>query len=138
LVEDENHDIGNVKVPHSFWLHIRNAPMIRLDVPREDRLKLLLDVYGGKQDDLLIHGVWRIEQRLGNQQAQQAEKAILERNYQLAAEILLDYYDKAYLASIEKRKHTDIFPVNISGKQSAQDIESLLKLISEVHQMRKQ
>lgn len=134
LVEDENHDIGSVKVPHSFWMHIRNAPMIRLEVPREERLKLLLEVYAGKQDDLLIRGVWRIEQRLGNLQARQSEKAILEGNYRLAAEILLDYYDKYYTTSIEKRNRTKVFPINISGKQTLQDVESLLSLINVVHQ----
>jgi tRNA 2-selenouridine synthase len=134
IVEDENHDIGSVKVPHVFWLQIRRAPMIRLDVPLIARLQYLVSIYANKQDELLIRGVWRIEQRLGNAMATQAEKAILEKDYPLAAAILLNYYDKYYLNSIEKRKSASVFPVQLSGQQTAEEVESLTKLIADIHQ----
>ncbi len=136
LVEDENFSIGSVRLPLSLWQQIRQAPLIHLQIPRELRLQNILSVYAGQQDELLIEGAQRLERRLGNELSRKAEQSIRDKNYRIAAEILLDYYDKSYLASIAKRNPDSIFEISLEGKQNREEIDSLISCIEDIYKIR--
>jgi len=125
LVEDENYDIGTVKLPYALWQQMREAPMLEVRVSHEHRIAALVAEYAAQDDRLLASGILRIEKRLGSANAQRAMSAITEKNYRLATEILLDYYDKSYHASIEKRNAARVFVVDISDSQQSGRVKLL-------------
>lgn len=125
LVEDENYDIGTVKLPYALWQQMREAPMLEVRVSHEHRVASLVAEYAAQDDRLLASGIRRIEKRLGAGNAQRAMSAINEKDYRLATEILLDYYDKSYHASIEKRNAARVFVVDISDSQQSGRVKLL-------------
>ena len=56
-IEDESHSIGSVKVPISLYKKMRAAGVYFLDVPKEERAKVLVGDYAGIDDDLLRQGI---------------------------------------------------------------------------------
>jgi tRNA 2-selenouridine synthase len=117
VLEDENMDIGKVKLPLSIYRKIRTAPIIVMQVPRDIRVKRLSAEYDRNRDEL-IHAIQRIERRLGNQRMKLAVEAVQQNRLSDAAEILLEYYDESYMASIRKRSADEVhFLDAINGVQ---------------------
>ena len=125
LVEDENIDLGTVRLPGPLWHQIRRAPMVQVGIPRAVRIQSLVDEYAAVDDALLQEGIRRIERRLGHERARHAAQAVTERNYERAADLLLVYYDEAYANSIRKRNHQEVYSVSLSGDVTPKDLQQL-------------
>lgn len=132
LIEDENYDIGQVKLPYALWQQIRTAPLLEIRVPQDRRIHALMEEYSAQHDELLIEGIRRILRRLGSEAANQAINAVIEKQYRQATEILLDYYDKSYLASIDKRPASRIFSRELSGNLSEEDVSIMENTIHDI------
>jgi tRNA 2-selenouridine synthase len=102
-VEDESFNIGTVRIPISFFNQMREAPVIFIDVPKEIRIKRLVEEYTGCEHALLQQALDRITKRLGGDHYNHACHALQEKDYALVADITLVYYDKAYLYGLSKR-----------------------------------
>jgi tRNA 2-selenouridine synthase len=130
LVEDENYDIGNVRLPYAFWQQIREAPMLRLDIPVEIRLAKLVNAYATGNDELLLKAAKRLEKRLGRETEQSVEKLIATHDYHAAAAILLDYYDQSYEAAIRKRPASAVIPFATDGNFSIQERKRIREILN--------
>jgi tRNA 2-selenouridine synthase len=95
-VEDESRSIGRVFVPPAFWAQMKSAPLLRVEIPREERIKRLLSEYGSFSKEELAAAVTRIEKRLGGLSTKQCIDALEAGDLQTVASVTLDYYDKAY------------------------------------------
>lgn len=104
-VEDESIAIGKIFLPLDFWQTMSQALLVQMDVTKEVRVKRLVAEYGPADRDEFLMIMSKIVKRLGGQNYNSAKEKLLQDDMVSVIEILLTYYDKAYLQSIEKRKN---------------------------------
>lgn len=124
-VEDESIAIGKIFLPNDFWKTMSQSPIVRMDVAKEIRVQRLVNEYGPADRDEFLTTMGKIVTKLGGQHFKTAKEKLLQGDMTSTIEILLSYYDKAYLSSIEKRKMRVKFTANWDGK-SASDFASQL------------
>ncbi|HRE67416.1 MAG TPA: tRNA 2-selenouridine(34) synthase MnmH [Cyclobacteriaceae bacterium] len=103
-VEDESIAIGHIFLPRDFWLQMNNSSLVQVLVDKDVRVKRLVEEYGKADKDEFLAIMSKIVKRLGGQHFNTAKQKLLEDDMQAVMQVLLTYYDKAYLHSIEKRK----------------------------------
>jgi tRNA 2-selenouridine synthase len=114
-VEDESIAIGKIFLPAGFWKTMHNSPMVQMDVPKEVRVQRLVNEYGATDRELFLSIMQKITKRLGGQHFNAAKERLMAGDMTSTIEILLTYYDKAYLQSIEKRKDKVISVIPWNG-----------------------
>lgn len=102
-LEDESRMIGNVSLPDPVIRHLSSGILIRLDMPAEGRIRRLVAEYAGFSRESLTTVMKRLEERLGGTRLRDAVKAIESGDFEKAAGIALQYYDKAYDFAINRR-----------------------------------
>lgn len=107
-VENESKGIGRIFLPTPFYIRLRNAPMIQLEMPIEWRIENLIEEYGQFSQKELEDAFVRIQKRLGGQHLQKALAALKEDDLDTAARIALVYYDKTYFYGIDNKHKADI------------------------------
>jgi tRNA 2-selenouridine synthase len=103
-VEDESIAIGKIFLPTDFWKTMHESPLVQMDVSKEVRVQRLVNEYGPADRDEFLEIMGKIVKRLGGQHYNAAKEYLLQGDMASTIDILLTYYDKAYLQSIEKRK----------------------------------
>jgi len=114
-VEDESLAIGKIFLPEVFWMNMHESPLAQMEVSKEVRIQRLVSEYGpaDRQEFLAIMG--KITKKLGGQHYKAAREKLLEGDMAATIDILLTYYDKAYLESIRKRKERIVLSVPWDG-----------------------
>jgi tRNA 2-selenouridine synthase len=111
---------------------MKEAPIIRINVPKAERIKRLVNDYGRADRKLLAEAIQRITKRLGHEQAQLALDELEKGNLAQVAAITLAYYDKAYDYNHEKRQWKNVFMVDTEaddpGSNSALAIQKAASL----------
>ncbi len=102
-MEDESQRIGKVMIHPSLWKSMQKADIYFLEIPFEQRLDFIIQVYGSLDKEKLIAGILRIQKRLGGLEANNAIKLLEDGNVKESFNILLKYYDKFYLKGLEKK-----------------------------------
>ncbi|MCW5912266.1 MAG: tRNA 2-selenouridine(34) synthase MnmH [Cyclobacteriaceae bacterium] len=103
-VEDESIAIGQIFLPREFWLQMNRSPLIQLQVDKEVRIKRLVEEYGKADKDEFLAIMHKIVKRLGGQHFNLAKEKLQQGDMPAVIQVLLTYYDKAYLHGIDKRK----------------------------------
>jgi len=124
-VEDESIAIGKIFLPNDFWLIMSKGPIVKMDVTKEIRVQRLVNEYGPADRDEFLATMGKVVTKLGGQHFKTAKEKLLQGDMASTIEILLTYYDKAYLNSIEKRKSRVKLTADWDGK-SASDFASQL------------
>lgn len=112
-LESESKLIGRVFIPDTLWEAICRAPMARLDIPLEVRAEHIVAEYGTAPISELMAPFERIAKRLGTEQKQRAQEALLSGDLRTAVSIALVYYDKAYNRSLAKDWGTPMFTLSV-------------------------
>ena len=130
-LEDESRHIGTVGIPNALWNQMRRSPVFFIDIPFEERLKFIVANYGLFKQEELVIAIERIQKRLGGMETKNAINFLKENNLIDSFRILLRYYDKWYLKSLNNRENietilnkipcptVDIGNVEKFGKQKA-------------------
>lgn len=126
-IEAESRRVGTCRIPDQLFLQMEAAPTLELWRSLEERLDLLVDLYGHADRQGLIAATQRIGKRLGGQRTQAAIAAITEGDLRSACEIILDYYDRAYRYDLARRQKT-IPRVNLVGLSAAAAARQLVTL----------
>lgn len=100
-LEDESQRIGNINIPVALFQQMRNSPLYFLDIPFEERLLQIVKDYGAHPKEQMIATILRIRKRLGGLETKMAVQAMLDDDVTGCFRILLKYYDKYYLGSLE-------------------------------------
>lgn len=108
-IEDESRTIGSVWIPESLYRKLREAPVVVIAKSREERARYLSAGYGKNPVERLNDAFSRIADRLGKQHAKAALEAIAQNDFEHAATVALNYYDKAYTYGLSKRESQRIF-----------------------------
>jgi tRNA 2-selenouridine synthase len=103
-VEDESIAIGKIFLPNDFWRTMHEGTLVQMEVPREVRIQRLVNEYGMADRGEFLDIMGKIVKRLGGQHYNTAKEKLLQGDMASTIDILLTYYDKAYLQSIAKRK----------------------------------
>lgn len=110
-IEDESKTIGSVHIPDEIYQQMREARIIRVEVPENERVKRLIAEYSMFPAEELLDSLERIRKRFGNQNIQPAKDAILTRDFEKAVHLILEYYDRTYLYGLSKRNPSMISTV---------------------------
>lgn len=103
-VEDESIAIGQIFLPRDFWWQMTLSPLVQVQVDKEIRIQRLVQEYGKAERAEFLAIMTKIVKRLGGQNFNLAKEKLQEGDMAAVMEVLLTYYDKAYLNSIDKRK----------------------------------
>ncbi|MDO4691470.1 MAG: tRNA 2-selenouridine(34) synthase MnmH [Porphyromonadaceae bacterium] len=112
-LESESKLIGRVFIPDGLWEVICHAPIVHLDIPLEVRAEHIVAEYGRAPIPELMAPFERIAKRLGREQKQRAQAALLSGDVKTAAIIALGYYDKAYNRSLAKDWGTPMLTLSV-------------------------
>jgi tRNA 2-selenouridine synthase len=112
-LEDESQRIGDLNLPSPLWKTMRNAPVVFLEIPFEERLNHIVEEYSSCNKEKLIGSVQRISQRLGGLAAKNTLAFLEEDNFKEAFRILLAYYDKYYLKGLHNRENLSTLLIKI-------------------------
>lgn len=103
-IEAESRRIGLCRVPDRLFGLMTQAPIVQIERSRVDRIAILQKVYGAIAPADLIAATARLTRKLGGQQAQAAIAHIQTGDLASAIDIVLNYYDKAYLYDLQRRQ----------------------------------
>jgi len=130
-VEDESRAIGNLSLPEPFFIKMRNAPVIFIDIPMELRVKRLVEDYANYDPESLKSAVLRIQKRLGGLNTRLAIQAIEEKDFATSASLLLGYYDKAYLKGLSNRDQKKVVRLELSTVEPKINADSVMTCFRE-------
>lgn len=105
-VEDESRNVGKCVVPTVFYVQMKEARTLFLDIPREVRATCLVKHYSVFPSEELKACISKISRKLGGDRSKEALESVDNKDYYSTAMITLAYYDKAYMFSLEKN-HMD-------------------------------
>lgn len=95
-LEAESSQVGRCRIPAGLWTRMRQAPVLEVKRPLEQRLAQLVAIYGVQDPEALAEATRRISRRLGPQRTAAALEAIAARDWAGACRQMLDYYDRCY------------------------------------------
>jgi tRNA 2-selenouridine synthase len=107
-VEDESRNIGSVFIPDSFYLNMQETLVIVLIMDIKTRLPRLMEEYATYPGEKLKESILKISKRLGGDNTREAINADETGDFARAIEITLNYYDKAYLFGLKKKRMENI------------------------------
>jgi len=112
-LEDESQRIGRMNLPNPMWEQMRKAPVVYLEIPFEERLNYIEETYGSLDVEELKVATLRIQKRLGGLDTRNALQFFGEGKIRDAFDILLKYYDKAYMRATAQRPKNNIRTIAI-------------------------
>ncbi|HEU5290064.1 MAG TPA: tRNA 2-selenouridine(34) synthase MnmH [Cyclobacteriaceae bacterium] len=115
-IEDESIAIGKIFLPNDFWQTLNTSPVIEVEMEKSNRINRLVKEYGKADKKEFLQAMERITKKLGGQHFNAAKEKLLQGDMASVIEILLTYYDKAYLNGLEKKKHRVKSTVRWDGK----------------------
>jgi tRNA 2-selenouridine synthase len=106
-VEDESKLIGTVHLPNALYKQMQQVPVYVVNIPLEKRIDRLVADYTHCEKHLLEEALLRIKKRVGPQNVKTAQEALALNDFRTVAEIVLQYYDKAYAYGLQGREVVD-------------------------------
>ncbi|PSR18944.1 tRNA 2-selenouridine(34) synthase MnmH [filamentous cyanobacterium CCP3] len=130
-LEAESRRVGTCRIPNELFAQMEAAPAVEVVRSLDERLDLLVDIYGEASTEDLIEATERIRKRLGGDRTQTAVQHIQAGNLRAACAIILDYYDRAYRYDLERRRRT-IPQLDITGLSPADSARLLVEKLPQL------
>ncbi len=132
ILEDESQSIGFNKIPFGLWQQMKQATIIKLEIPFELRVQKLVDDYTTVDIEALKSCVVKIAQQLGLLNTKLCLQYLDEGNLHDVARLSLLYYDKAYEFSYKNKKQPIIYlnSDTIDATINAQKIKQILNTLN--------
>lgn len=124
-LEDESKSIGRVFIPDELFVSMKSSLLVEIHVPREKRIINLVEEYGKEEQSTLIDNVSRITKRLGSLKTKEIIEALKCNDYVKAADLLLNYYDKAYRLSMSRNKRA-VVHIDLKGDTPEEHAREIL------------
>jgi len=131
-LEDESQRIGEVNIPTIFFKQMRTKKVFFLNIPFEERLDFIVKHYGDFEKDKLVNAIIRIKKRLGGLETKTAINCLIEDDVKGCFAVLLNYYDKHYLKSLQNRENfsslfTKLDIDAVANEENAELLHSLIQ-----------
>jgi tRNA 2-selenouridine synthase len=132
LLEDESKNIGFNKLPHSLWLQMKQATIIKLEIPFDLRIETLVHDYTTINTEDLKLCVVKITQQLGPLNTKRCLQYLDQNNLHDAARITLLYYDKAYefIYANKKQPVVSVFSDTMDVAGNAYKVKQILDTLN--------
>jgi tRNA 2-selenouridine synthase len=131
-VEDESRQLGKVGIPEPLFTQIRNSHVIKIIIPKKERVKRLVKEYGHFNDNLLSEQLYKIKERLGGLRLKKALKALENNDVSTVAALTLEYYDKAYEYGINLRNPDTVFELRLPEDNPGKNAEAILNFVKQL------
>lgn len=95
-IEGESAMIGHIALPQLLYRAMQQAPFYYYELSKELRLQRIVTEYGGMGTEFLLKAFEIIRKRIGNDRYKVALTALEQGDLHQAADIAMQYYDKAY------------------------------------------
>lgn len=128
-IEDEAIAVGKIFLPEPLWRQMLHAPLIEVVVDKANRVHRLVEEYGAADRYDFLGAMEKITKKLGGQHFLAAKEKLMQNDLAGAIEILLTYYDKAYIASMDKKRERVKYTLSWDGNNE-KNIIGQLKQIS--------
>ena len=128
-VEDESKAIGLNHIPEEIFFQMRNSPVVKINVPKEVRIKRLVKEYTNTDKEILIYHLNRIKKRLGPNETKLAIESVRNGDMTYAVDLSLTYYDKAYNYGLLKRELETISELNLNEDNPIESAKKLLLFV---------
>jgi tRNA 2-selenouridine synthase len=127
-IEDESIAVGKIFLPESLWRQMNNHPIVEINVTKEARIQRLVKEYGQADQQEFLKAMEKITKKLGGQHFNAAKAKLLEGDMASTIDILLTYYDKAYVNGLDRKSNRIKSKVMWDGKDAGTFVErELLK-----------
>jgi tRNA 2-selenouridine synthase len=103
-IEDESRFIGRLRIPDAFFARMEQAAEVELVRSRTQRVQRVIQEYGVFSATELEERTAILAKRMGSEQVSHAIEALHRGDLAQWASLLLDYYDKTYLHTRNKRR----------------------------------
>lgn len=133
FIEDESLNIGKVNMPVPLFQQIRNSIDYFLEVPREERAKLLASDYSFQNVEPLKAAVLRISKKLGGLETKEIIELLEERKFYEVALRVLHYYDKSYLKGLQNRDSSKTVIIPCSSTNTSENVERIIAQLQSSH-----
>ena len=132
VLEDEAKSIGFNRLPHALWLQMKQATIIKLEIPFELRVQQLVDDYATADPNELKSCIKKISQQLGPLHTKLCLQCLEQNNFHEVARLSLSYYDKAYDFQYEKKQQRiiPVFSDTIDVAVNAQKIKQIIDTLN--------
>jgi tRNA 2-selenouridine synthase len=124
-IEDESITIGKLVIPDPLWKTMIVSPIVEVEVNKQDRIGRLVSEYGNADREQFLQAMSSIVKKLGGQHFQAAKEKLMEGDMASTIDILLTYYDKAYLTGLTKKAGRIKSKVRWNGKNSDEVVSEL-------------
>jgi tRNA 2-selenouridine synthase len=112
-LEDESRQIGRIFMPEPIFMAITASPMIRINVPDELRIRVILEEYSGLDPGKLASSIRQISKRLGGLVTSQCLGLLETGDFAGVIRLLLPYYDKTYSHSMQARNQQKVTDLDL-------------------------
>ncbi len=130
-IESESPQIGTCWLPHELVSQMRTAERIEIVGSNKDRIQHLVATYGDSNRNELVEATRRLETRLGGERTKAAIEFIESGEIPMAAQILLDYYDRTYRKH-RKKDDSNLKEVEFRNGNIAKAVKELQLLSAEL------
>lgn len=109
IIEDESATLGKIALPRRLFAHLRQSPLIILEVPIETRVENIYHSYVKENDEsFFLTALEKIKKSLGGVNYQKIHKEMKEAfsggdHKVWIRSLLTDYYDPIYLRDIARQ-----------------------------------
>jgi tRNA 2-selenouridine synthase len=125
-LEDESQNIGKIKIPDSIYKMMRQAKVIKVNIPFDIRLNKLIEDYTRFPKKDLIEGTMKIAKRLGHLRLSQSLEYLDNNDMESWVKMMLEYYDKAYLFGLSQREQDSIIEIALDARDWKLDAKKIL------------
>jgi tRNA 2-selenouridine synthase len=131
-IESESLSIGKVYLPETLWDNINRATVMELSIPKDERVKRLVEEYGKFDKKLLTDATLKISKKFGRNNVRQVLEFLHNDDLEGAASLLLNYYDRSYQFSQKKYKKRKALVVESDSGDPKINAEKLLNKTREI------
>jgi tRNA 2-selenouridine synthase len=125
-IESESVVIGKRVIPSLFFQQMQQVPVFDLIIPEACRVESLVHEYGNLDKGFLQQALLGISKRLGPLQTKEALQALHENRMHDFIRWALQYYDKHYLKSLDRRKSGNVHSLEFTDWNLDQILNELL------------
>ena len=99
-LEDESFQIGYVNIPEPLFEQMKAAKAIKIAYKsKAPRIKRLVNEYALFDVELIKQCIGRLEKRIGGKNIKSINDALDNKDFNMVADMLLEYYDRSYAYS---------------------------------------
>ena len=125
-IEDESIAIGKIFLPEILWRRKKESPVVRIEIDKSIRIDRLVNEYGPADRGEFLQAMEKITKKLGGQHFNHAKELLEAGDMHGTIDILLTYYDKAYMNSLEKKLNQVLGTVTWNGTNPGSAMPELL------------